>query len=205
MAKHLLSQAPYYYGMTDMYMQMGYFPYPRQQTDEPRNIHLEYPLAAAMALQCKYYLGQTSPISAGNGTAASGGLINPQRSGVHLYINEFAITNRSSDHSVEAKLWFGKASSLGNPVVSPQITSGFIQFPACPSAQGQIVQDAGPVPSDGTTAATHIVPAHTSVTSEKSGQWILAPGTALLFHFPAEGDAVELIVSLGWWEQPFYR
>ncbi|QQE73671.1 hypothetical protein KDJ56_17490 [Brevibacillus composti] len=205
MAKHLFSQTPYFYGMTDMYMQMGYFPYPGQSLDEQADMTIGIPLAAAMAMQCKYYLGQTEPILAGNGTSSWAALVNPPRSGIHLFINEYVISNQSAEHTARVQLWFGKSSALGTPAVSPSVTSGFVQPSPCPLAQGQLVSDTGSLPEDGVVAATRLIPPRTSVAAEKTGHWILAPGTALLFFVPAEEEAAELIVSVGWWEQPIYR
>lgn len=66
MAKHPFShQPPYFYGMTDMYMQMGFYPYPGQTAEEHPDANVGIPLPMAMAMQCKYYLGQTEPLTAG--------------------------------------------------------------------------------------------------------------------------------------------
>lgn len=206
MAKHPFShQPPYFYGMTDMYMQMGFYPYPGQTAEEHPDANVGIPLPMAMAMQCKYYLGQTEPLTAGGGTSAWAALVNPLRSEVHLFVNEYVITNRSAAYPAEAQLWFGKAASLGNPTVSQFVTPGFVQLSPCPQPQGQIVYDTGPLPMNGTASATRVVSPNSSVAAEKTGHWILGPGTALLFYFPGEGEAVDLIVSLGWWEQPMYR
>ncbi|MEJ8545592.1 DUF6143 family protein [Brevibacillus borstelensis] len=208
MAKHPFShQPPYFFGMTDMdmYMQMGYYPYPGQTSGEHPDANTAIPLPTAMAMQCKYYLGQTEPFTAGGGNPAWAALVNPLRSEVHLFVNEFVITNRSASHSAEAQLWFGKAASLGDATVSQLVTPGFVQLSPCPQPQGQIAYHSAPLRISGTASATRIISPSSSAAAEKAGHWILGPGTALVFFFSGERAAVDLVVSFGWWEQPIYR
>lgn len=180
---------------------------PLSRTDSRRTSRCErwHPFAHGHGHAMQILPRPDRTIDSGGGTSAWAALVNPLRSEVHLFVNEYVITNRSAAYPAEAQLWFGKAASLGNPTVSQFVTPGFVQLSPCPQPQGQIVYDTGPLPMNGTASATRVVSPSSSVAAEKTGHWILGPGTALLFYFPGEGEAVDLIVSLGWWEQPMYR
>lgn len=197
----------YYYGLPDMYMQMGYFPFPAQPATEPLGRYTAVPYAMAMASQCRYYLGQTEKIPFAAGSHSFAALANPAGSGVQLHINEYVVTNFSSQ-PVEAQIWFGPTKSIVGAKTSAQISPGFVQLSACPSAQGKILFSSGAAetPRQGVTVSTRIVPPLTTIASEKSGHWILDPGTALTFILPSpeqtEGDG--WLFAAGWWEQPVF-
>lgn len=205
MAKSSYTQPPYYYGMPDMYMQMGYYPFPTQPATEQIGRTVGIPFAMAMASQCKYFLGQTEKITAGGGVQGFGALVNPLRSSVHLYVNDWFVTNFSK-HPVEALIRFGKATSIVGATKSRHITPGFVQLSPCPSAQGQILfaSSSTEAERDGVIASTRILPPMTTVQAEKSGQWILAPGTALMVHVPEEAESGQFLFAVGWWEQAVF-
>lgn len=205
MANPPYAQPSYYYGIPDMFLQMGYVPYSRHTAGEQPDMHVDIPLATAMAMQGKYYLGQTEKLTAGSGVQAWGALVNPYRSGIQVYVNDWFLTNRA-DHPVEVHIWLGKANQLGTATASRQVTPGSIQLPPCPDPKGQILYASATteMPRDGVIASTRILPPRSTTAAEKSGRWILGPGTALLFHIPAEVPSSELTVAFGWWEQPVY-
>lgn len=197
----------YYYGMPDMYMQMGYFPFPTSPAADTLNRHIATPYAMAMASQCRYYLGQTDKIPLGAAGYSYAALANPAGSGVQLYINEYVLTNFSAEPR-EAQIWFGATKSIVGAKTSTQVSPGYVQLSACPSAQGKILFASGStdIPRQGVTVSTRILPAMTTVPSEKSGHWILDPGTAVMVLLPAHGesDSGEWLFAAGWWEQPVF-
>jgi len=207
MAKSSFTHASYYYGMPDMYMQMGYFPFPSQRASEAAASNVLVPYAMSMSMQCSYYLGQTEKLDMSSGTQGYTALVNPVRSNMQLYINDWYVSN-FSDRPVEMQLWFGQASAVTGAKTSTHITSGFVQPSPCPASQGQIVySSSGSSPlADGVIASTRILPPMTTISAEKNGRWILAPGTAMSFLFPqAERQAGQVLSAIGWWEQPLFR
>lgn len=207
MAKSSYTHTSYYYGMPDMYMQMGYFPFPTQPAPEAVTGNVLVPYAMSMSMQCRYYLGQTEKIDIGSGSQGYAALVNPVRSTMQLYINDWYVSN-FTDQPVEMQVWFGQARAVTGAKTSTQITSGYVQSSPCPSSQGQILYSSGGAfpPADGVIASTRILPPMTTINAEKSGHWILAPGTALMFQFPqAEREGGQILSAIGWWEQPLFR
>lgn len=207
MAKSSYSQPSYYYGMPDMYMQMGYFPFPTPPAPEQTPNQVMIPYAMSMSSHCRYFLGQTDKIDISGGAQGFGALVNPLRSGVQLYVNDWYVSN-FSDQAVEMQIWFGPARSVVGAKASSQITPGFVQLSPCPAPHGQLLFSSADAarPSNGSIASTRILPPMTSIGAEKSGHWILAPGTAMMVHVPAqsERESGEMVFAIGWWEQPVF-
>ncbi|QRG68740.1 DUF6143 family protein [Brevibacillus choshinensis] len=204
MAKSSFNQSPYYYGMPDVYMQMGYYPFPTPPATEqlPRHAYIPYPMS--MASQCKYFLGQTEKVTVGPGGQGFGALSNPVRSGALLYVQDWHVTNLS-EHPLEVQFWFGKTESIAG-ASSAAITSGFAQLSSCPPSQGKLLfsQSESDLPRGGTIATTRIVPPLSTVGAQIDGQWILGPGMSLMAHVPASEKNAVFLFSMGWWEQPVF-
>jgi hypothetical protein len=205
MAKSSFHQSPYYYGMPDVYMQMGYYPFPTPPATEqlPRHVYVPYPMS--MASQCKFFLGQTEKVTVGAGVQGFGALVNPLRSGVLLYVQDWHVTNLS-EHPLEAQFWFGKTEWITGAQSSSAITCGYAQLSPCPPSQGKILfsnKDAT-LPHGGTIASTRMIPPMSTLGEKTDGQWILGPGMSLMVHAPAAEKSAVFLFSTGWWEQPVY-
>ncbi|MGG4442885.1 DUF6143 family protein [Brevibacillus fortis] len=206
MTKPSYTRPSYFYGgIPDVYMQMGYYPFPTPSATEQLNRSIHIPYAMSMADQCKYFMGQSEKMVVGDGAIGIAALSNPLRSGVHLFVNHWMITN-PSPHPIEAHFLFGKASSLTGATLSRQVTSGYVQLPACPAAQGQLLYGAGMTDtfSDHIHTATRIIPASSTAEATPGGQWILGPGMALIVRVPHTGEKTSFYFSIDWWEQPVY-
>lgn len=207
MPKPSYTQPPYYYGMPDLYMQMGYFPFPTQPAAEPPGRHAAVPYVMAMASQCRYHLGQTEKIPIGEGINGYGALANPVGSGVQLYIHDFFVSNFSRQ-PLEAQIWFGQTKAIMGAKTSAQTSPGYVQLSACPSAQGKILFSSGTTetPRLDVAVSTRILPSMTTIAAEKNGHWILDPGTAMMIYLPspAASGRSEFLFAAGWWEQPVF-
>lgn len=207
MVKSSYSQPSYYYGMPDMYMQMGYYPFPTQPAAEQTPNQVMIPYAMSMSSHCQYFLGQTEKMTIGAGIQSFGALVNPLRSGAQLYIHDWHVSNFAA-RPAEMQIWFGPARSVVGAKASTQISPGFVQLSPCPAPNGQLLYTTADsaLPANGAVAATRILPAMTTVGAEKNGHWILAPGTAMMVHFPShsEQESGEVLFAVGWWEQPVY-
>lgn len=200
-----MTKPSYFYGMPDVYMQMGYYPFPTPpQTEQlPRSVHVPY--AMSMASQSKYYMGQTEKIAATDKDQGFGALINPFRSTALLYVQHWSITNSTSQPLV-AHIWFGKAESIIGGKTSRQVTPGFVQLPPAPASQGQILygSNSADVTRDGIVASTRVIPPMTTDGGNSNGQWIIGPGMALMIHVPQSEEASAFVFSVDWWEQSVY-
>ncbi|MGG1662016.1 DUF6143 family protein [Brevibacillus sp. NRS-1366] len=206
MTKSSFTQQPsYFYGMPDVYMQMGYYPFPTQPATEQMSRSVHVPYAMSMASGCKYYLGQSEKIVAGGKEQGFGALVNPLRSTAVLYVNRWLVTN-SSAQPLEAHIWFGKASTIVGSKTSRHVTPGYVQLPPCPAVQGQILFGSchSDITRDGTVASTRIIPPMTTVEQEPSGQWILGPGMAMMIHVPPTSEETPFFFSVDWWEQSVF-
>ncbi|MGF9819771.1 DUF6143 family protein [Brevibacillus agri] len=204
MTKPPYARPSYYYGLPDMYMQMGYFPFPTPPP--PAQLSRNSPYAHPLADPFKSYMGQTEKIEASDGEHGFASLVNPLRSSVLLYVNQWLLTN-FSPAPLEAHIWFGKASSIGKAKTSSQVTSGYIQLAACPAAQGQIMFGSGSAHGerDGVFASTRIIPPLTTTGAEPHGQWVIGPGMAMVVRVPDAGEKSSFSFCVNWWEQPLYE
>ncbi|WNC16044.1 DUF6143 family protein [Brevibacillus brevis] len=205
MAKSSFTQSPYFYGMPDVYMQMGYFPFPTQPATEQLTRQLNVPYAMTMAAGCKYFLGQTEKMTAEADAQGYGALANPFRSSALLFVNGWHFTN-FSDHPLEVQFWFGKTESIIGAKTSPGVSPGYVQITPCPPSQGKILFSTGgtELPRGGAVAMTLLVPPMSTMGTETNGQWILGPGMAMLAHVPPSGKQAAFLFSTSWWEQSVY-
>lgn len=204
MTKSPYARPSYYYSLPDMYMQMGYFPFPTPPP--PAHLNRNSPYAHPLADPCKSYMGQTEKMDVSDGKLSFASLVNPLRSGVLLYVNQWFLTN-FSPAPMEAYTWFGKAVSISGAKTSSQVTSGYIQLAACPAAQGQIMFGAEDAHDerDGVFASTRIIPPLTTAGAEPHGQWVIAPGMAMVLRVPNAGEKTSFSFGVSWWEQPLYE
>lgn len=206
MTKPSYTRPSYFYGgIPDVYMQMGYYPFPTPSATEQLNRSIHIPYAMSMADQCKYYMGQTEKITVGEGAQGIASLSNPVRSGVHLFVNQWMITN-PSPLAIETHFLFGKTASVTGTTTSRHVTSGYVQLPACPAAQGKILYGSSTSESfpDSIHAYTRIIPPYSTVEANPAGQWILGPGMALIIRVPDTEENASFYFSVDWWEQPVY-
>ncbi|KZE51730.1 hypothetical protein AV540_12755 [Brevibacillus parabrevis] len=198
-----MTNSSYYYGLPDIYMQMGYFPFPTPPPTAPLNRSIPAPYTMPISDPCKHFLGQSEKIVAQDGEHGFASLVNPLRSGVLLYVNQWLITNPQAC-PLEAHIWFGKAAGIGKAKASAQVTSGYIQLAACPTAQGQIMygSDQAPGHPDGVFASIRIVPPMATAGEQPNGQWIIGQGMALTIRVPDTGQQPAFYVYMNWWEHP---
>ncbi|GED33652.1 DUF6143 family protein [Brevibacillus centrosporus] len=205
MAKSSFNQSPYYYGVPDVYMQMGYYPFPTPPISDqtPKQIHVPYPMS--IAAHCKYFLGQTEKITAGGEIQGFGALSNPFRSGVILFVHSWQLTNYS-EHPAEVQIWFGKTESITGAKTSTAVSASYAQLSACPPPQGKILFATGDnvLPRGGAAVTTRMVPPMSTIEAKLNGQWMLGPGMTMMAVLPAEEKSSIILFSTSWWEQSVY-
>lgn len=90
-----------------------------------KSVNIPNPLY--QSLQGRYFVGQTDHIRFGKGKNAWGGLINPFKSNVNLFVNAFTITNHSNQ-PFEAEIWFNPIPP-GKLMISNNVTPATQPFP----------------------------------------------------------------------------
>ncbi|MCA0756548.1 hypothetical protein KP806_15945 [Paenibacillus sp. N4] len=164
-------------------------------------VNLTTPFVKSM--QGKYFLGETDQLNPTDSNRTWGALVNPPGSGVNLYVDIYVISNLSDDKLL-SQICF--CSSLpANGMQSHEVSSANLALHPKTVPHGQI-QFGSYLDTDAFEAvpvSTRVVPAYSSVSSEKSGHWIIGPGKAVLFTLTsALNHPAPAVISFGWWEEP---
>lgn len=166
-----------------------------------KSVNIPNPLY--QSLQGRYFVGQTETIRLGKGKNAWGGLINPWKSDVDLFVNAFTITNHS-DQPIVAEIWFNPFP-LGNPIISDMVTPA--NTTSCPSSKPKVKIAFDEFISGyfkkGTNAFKRIVPPKSTLTSDEDGKFIFPPGGSfiILLISPNVNEISKVEIAFGWFEK----
>lgn len=160
------------------------------------------PYSTYVAMQGKYFLGQTELLTLGQGTYAWGELCNPLSGTNNLYVSFVGISN-FSDVPLIAEIWFN-ANPLDMGAFSSRVTSANTALFPPPKNQVRIRsgQFGCETPTGGINAYDRIVPPHSTLSMDKDGRFIFGPGGNYLVFLkaPCCSKLVEARISFGWWE-----
>lgn len=154
------------------------------------------------SLQGRYFVGQTERIHVGKGKNAWGGLINPLKSDVNLFVNAFTITNHS-DMPVEAEIWFNPLP-FGESKISRNVTSANTALFPLPQPEVKIAYAEGirGIPKKGVMAFRRIVPPNSTLASDEDGKFIFPPnGSFVIVLVAPDNGIVQAEVAFGWFEE----
>ncbi len=153
------------------------------------------------SLKGEYFVGQTEIIRLRKGKNAWGGLINPVKSDVHLYVNAFTVTN-FSDQPFIAEIWFNSSTSR-NPMISNHVTPANTSFfplpqPKVKIAFAELVEG---FPKKGINPFKRIVPPNSTLASDEDGKFIFSPGGSfVVFLVSPSKKNINAQVAFGWFE-----
>lgn len=153
------------------------------------------------SLQGRYFVGQTEHIRLGKGKNAWGGLINPRKSNVNLFVNAFTITNHSNQ-PFEAEIWFN-SDPPGKPVISNNVTPANTALSPSPKPKVKIeyAEFVKELPKKGVMAFRRIVPPQSTLTSDEDGKFIFPPGGSfIIFLVSPNNEIIQAEVAFGWFE-----
>ncbi|MCW1927406.1 DUF6143 family protein [Bhargavaea beijingensis] len=169
---------------------------------EPLSKTVNIPNPLYQSLEGRYFVGQTERISVGKGKNAWGGLINPFKSGIDLFVNAFTITNHS-DLSVEAEIWFN-ALPFGESKISRKVTPANTALFPLPEPEVKIAYAEGVrgIPEKGVMAFRRIVPPKSTLASDEDGKFIFPPNGSftIVLIAPANG-IIRAEIAFGWFEE----
>jgi len=153
------------------------------------------------SLKGRYFLGQTKPLAFGNGYNAWAGLMNPDDSGVNLYVSTFTVSNFASQ-SVLALVWLNGAVP-GPYTVSKKVTPANTAIVPLPSPR--VILQCGEMvtgwPVGGVNPFDQIVDPHSTLVDNKEGKIIIPPGGSFIVYLRAScNDPAKAKVAFGWWE-----
>lgn len=162
-------------------------------------VSLEY--RVNKAFEGKYFMGHT-PVLALSGTqSAWGGLINPEKSGVNLYINTFTVSNKSGT-PFNAELWLN-SSMYGKVMTSPFESASNVSFKPLPEPQVKIryAQELSKPPINGKSLFSRIAEPNSTVVGNYYGKIVLPPGgTFIVFLNSPNAGLIKAELAFGWWE-----
>ncbi len=150
----------------------------------------------------RYFVGQTEHIRFGKGKNAWGGLVNPSKSDVHLFVNAFTITNHSNQ-PFEAEIWFNSIPP-GKPMISNNVTPANTALSPLPQPEVKIgyAEFVEGFPKKGVMAFRRIVPPQSTLTSDEDGKFIFPPGGSfIIFLVSPNNEIIQAEVAFGWFEK----
>lgn len=171
------------------------------------------PFTLTKSLRGKFFLGQSEPLIIQDSLTAWGGLVNPDTSGVRLFIKSMSITNLSTSHLSGRIVFNGQASEPG--IISDKVISANTTLSPLPIPNAELRCGEGYL-DQGIEAFSHIIPPLSTISWNEEGQFIIASGGALIINLEKIGPSTEnrmpevdatqeslalARVSFGWWEE----
>ena len=159
-------------------------------------VSLEY--RVNKAFEGRYFMGHT-PVMTLRGRNDWGRLINPQGSGIDLFINTFTVSNYS-DTPFQAELWLNPQPGRG--FVSSYVTvSNTARMPLRePKTKLMYQPDAGESPRGGVSLFSRVASANDTVVGNYYGKIVVPEGGSFLVFLYAPRDEVSTELGFGWWE-----
>lgn len=154
------------------------------------------------SIQGNYFVGQTCPLMARDGSYAWAGLVNPRESCSDLYVNVFTVSNFSDDY-LTVEIWlnvdFPHKASVSHKV-SPTNTA--INPLPENNVDIKFIDSTTKIPEEGINVYERIVPPKTTLVGEEDGKFIIPPcGNYTLIIKSSSTNLDKVIVAFGWWEK----
>ena len=156
------------------------------------------------SLQGQYFVGNTDSMTVTNGSNSWVGLVNPNDSGVNLFVNVWTVSNFGNTQ-LQTQIWFDSAQPNG-ATKSCFVTSSNLAIRPVPRPKVEIIKAFGASvqpPSIGIKAFERVIPPGQTVAEEENGKFIIPPGgNFAIFLTPAQAAETvpNVSVAYGWWE-----
>lgn len=148
-----------------------------------------------------YFIGQSEILAIGYDGNAWAGIINPENSGINIFVNTIAITNYS-DIPFTSQLWVNSLKYKGKS--STKITPSNLSLIPPPTPFGKIFyeQFTKLVPEDGVNVFNRIVAPNSTELSKENETIVIPPGQNLLVFIVSPGNKILTSqVSFKWREE----
>lgn len=169
-------------------------------TDKNANKSVSIPYALYQSESGNYFIGQTYNLSGKDGHALAA-LVNPNYSGVNIYLNAITVTN-SSQLNISSEIYL-KSKLIGGEV-SDLVSCANLSITPQPTPQGKIkyLSTTTETPYKGIPIFGRIVSPFSTLVIDGS-QIIISPGQSLIISL---GEMLKVgvdstIVAFGWWEE----
>ncbi|ACL75742.1 DUF6143 family protein [Ruminiclostridium cellulolyticum] len=151
----------------------------------------------------RYFIGQTNILNFGNKYDAWGGIINPNDSGVNLYIDLFTISNFSSQNFT-AEIWLNANTPIKATVSSTVTPSNqAMSPPPRPKAIMEYADFLTEPLMKGVNIFGRIVARNSTLVSDShNGSIIIGPGGSFSILMKSPGQqSISGTIVLTWWEE----
>lgn len=160
------------------------------------------PNSLSKSIKGQYFVGQTETLKLYPGLNAWGGLVNPNGSGVDLFVNVYTITNLSETPFL-AQIWFN-ADLPGEGTVSDKVSPGNTTLypPPAPKIELQFAKSVKGFPTGGVNVFNRLVGPKSTLVSEEDGKWIFPPGGNFTIFLVSPGtELIKAQIAFGWWRE----
>lgn len=150
----------------------------------------------------RYFIGHTPVLCISGCQNAWGGLLNPARSGVDLFVNTFTVSNMSGT-AFRSVAWLN-ADPNGRASYSPYVSCANTALDPVP--RPKVVLASAQTQNDpfyeGTSLFTRICSPRSTVVGNYYGKIIVPPGGSFIVVLYGAGQQpIKAEVSFGWWEK----
>ena len=145
-----------------------------------------------------YFVGQTPKLHLKN-DHSYGGLLNPRKSGVNLFVNVFTITNFSKQPIV-AEIWLD-AKPQDKWRTSNHVKNTNMRISPSPCSPVKLIYHEHVKPlQGGVNVFDRVIPGNSTVVAEEDGKYILPPDSFFLLKLKSmSSDVVNAAIAFGWW------
>lgn len=156
------------------------------------------------SLQGQYFVGYADNMFFEKDKSAWAALVNPQHSGVNLFVNVWTVTDLY-EPPIRMQIWFN-SQLPGDPIESRLVTPSNTALYPLPQPKTHILQASNVIgnPEGGTKGFVRRTLPGETIVSEEEGKFIIPPGgNFALFLSNAEGVGIpaSVRVAFGWWEE----
>ena len=163
-----------------------------------KNEVVNLPYRVNKALEGKYFIGHTPALILFRDSNMWAGLINPQNSGVDLFLNTFTVSNYT-DTPFQTQIWLVNAPGRGILSSDVSASNRAIFPPHKPKVRLEYGDNA--CFPDGVSLFTRMAEANSTVVGNYYGKIVVPPGEAVVALLCSPGyRRVCAEVAFGWWE-----
>lgn len=154
------------------------------------------------AVKGKYFLGQTDLLLLGGEKEAWGGLVNPNRSEVIMFVNVMTVSN-FTDMPFTAQIWHNSSVPEGSQLsdlVAP--ANSALKRPIRNEVEIRFLSSEGRITMDGINVFDRVVPPYSTVVKEDDGRFIFGEeGTYSVLLTAPDTSLISARLAFGWWEE----
>lgn len=162
------------------------------------------PYTLYLSSQGKYFVGHAEDLEFENSKGAWAGLINPNCSGVNLFVYVWTATTYGTS-TVKAEVWIN-SNPCGYPSISKSVTPSNTALCPLPKPKVKLLKASNvkDEPEGGVKAYIRAIPNEVTVVDEEDGKFIIPPGGSFIIFLSNPelcSKTTKATVAFGWAEE----